>query len=147
MMITHKENSSFIQCVNLSWRNGRWFFAKWCRVQSDPGTASLCRNCRQLLAATVRMGHLKALKTFRSRRRRFVDLLRHIPNLVLNVRHKAFPQNYIAILKFDGISQWWGGASIRFPLVKGKGKVVPVLNYVPRHEDVLGSVGIAPLIL
>jgi hypothetical protein len=33
----------------------------------------------------------------------------------------------------------------RYP--KGKGKVVPVLNWAPRHEDVLGSGGIAPRIL
>jgi len=31
--------------------------------------------------------------------------------------------------------------------IEGKGKVVPVLIYVPRHEDVLGSGGIAPRIL
>jgi hypothetical protein len=31
--------------------------------------------------------------------------------------------------------------------VKVKGKVVPVLNQAPRHEDVLGSGGIAPPIL
>jgi hypothetical protein len=30
---------------------------------------------------------------------------------------------------------------------KGKSKVVPVLNQAPRHEDVLGSGGIAPRIL
>jgi len=29
----------------------------------------------------------------------------------------------------------------------GKGKVVPVLNQAARHEGVLGSGGIAPLIL
>jgi len=31
--------------------------------------------------------------------------------------------------------------------VKGKGKVVRVLNEAPRHGSLLGSVGIAPLIL
>jgi len=30
---------------------------------------------------------------------------------------------------------------------EGKGKVVPVFNEAQRHEDVLGSGGIAPLIL
>jgi hypothetical protein len=30
--------------------------------------------------------------------------------------------------------------------VKGKDEVVPVLNYAPRHEGVLGSGGIAPRI-
>jgi len=32
-------------------------------------------------------------------------------------------------------------------MVKDKGKVVPVLNSALRHEDVLGSRGIAPRIL
>jgi len=31
--------------------------------------------------------------------------------------------------------------------VKGKGEVFPVLNYEPRHEDVLRSGGIAPRVL
>jgi hypothetical protein len=31
--------------------------------------------------------------------------------------------------------------------IKSKGKVVPVLNQAPRHEDVLGSGGIAPRVL
>jgi hypothetical protein len=35
----------------------------------------------------------------------------------------------------------------RLVTLKGKGKVVPVLNYAPRHEDVLESGGIAPRIL
>jgi hypothetical protein len=30
---------------------------------------------------------------------------------------------------------------------KGKGKVVPVLNWAPLHEDVLGSGSIVPFIL
>jgi hypothetical protein len=32
-------------------------------------------------------------------------------------------------------------------MVKVKGKVVPVLNKVPFHEDIWGSGGIAPCIL
>jgi hypothetical protein len=31
--------------------------------------------------------------------------------------------------------------------VRYKDEVVPILSYAPRHEDVLGSGGIAPLIL
>jgi hypothetical protein len=41
-----------------------------------------------------------------------------------------------------------GPTSIRINLkVKGKDKVVPVFNETPHHEGVLGSGGIAPLIL
>jgi hypothetical protein len=37
--------------------------------------------------------------------------------------------------------------AIKVILMEGKGKVVPALNLAPRHEDVLGSGGIAPRIL
>jgi len=39
-----------------------------------------------------------------------------------------------------------GSISVLF-LRKGKGKVIPLLNYAPLHEDVLGRGGIAPRIL
>jgi hypothetical protein len=35
----------------------------------------------------------------------------------------------------------------RYIKLKFKGKVVPMLNYAPRHENVRGSGGIAPRIL
>jgi hypothetical protein len=47
--------------------------------------------------------------------------------------------------------KFWLGTGRSFRYVKrtnkGKGKVVPVLNLAPRHEEVLGSGGIAPCIL
>jgi hypothetical protein len=43
-------------------------------------------------------------------------------------------------------SNIWKDSS-KSKLLKGKGKVVPVLNRAPRHEGVLGNGGIAPLIL
>jgi len=72
-----------------------------------------------------------------------------VPEIFLNFclqQPGGYSDRYIATQHYCFYSER-NGIVERIQLHKGKGKVVPVLNYAPRHEDVWGSGGTAPWFL
>jgi hypothetical protein len=65
--------------------------------------------------------------------------------------HQKWPFSYLLNTASTEVN-FWTMSSVKIKIqcqgiIKGKRKVVPVLNEAPRHEDVLGSEGTAPRIL